>query len=68
MAKTCITTSGDMWDAVALREMGSEMHKDALLKANPRHNKLYILPANIMLTIPEVAVVPPDSLPPWKRG
>lgn len=68
MPKTYITTSGDMWDMIARRELGSEMHTDALMKANIKHRNTFIFPAGVVLTIPAVTVKTPDTLPPWKRG
>lgn len=68
MPKTYITTLGDMWDAIAKRELGSEMHTDALMKANIKHRHTFIFSAGVVLTIPAVPVKTPDDLPPWKRG
>jgi hypothetical protein len=63
-----VTVSGDQWDGVALKTMGSEMFKDKLMKANLMHRELYIFPAGITLFIPEVKALPSETLPPWKRG
>jgi len=68
MPKTYKTTLGDMWDAIALKTLGSEMHKDALINSNQKHRHIYIFSAGVVLTIPAVTVAPPSSLPPWKRG
>ena len=68
MPRAYVSTLGDMWDSIAHREMGSRIHTAALMEANIEHKKLYILPANIRLTIPDVAPKPPAGLPPWKRG
>ena len=68
MPKTYKTTLGDMWDAIALKTLGSEMHKDTLINSNQKHRHIYIFPAGVVLTIPVVTVAPPSSLPPWKRG
>lgn len=68
MPKTYTTALGDMWDMIAKQELGSEMHTDALIKANIQHRHTFIFSAGVVLTIPAVAVKTPDSLPPWKRG
>ena len=67
MFKTYLTVSGDMWDLIAKRVLGSEMRADELIKANIKYRHIYIFPANIRLNIPEKALRLPDSLPPWKR-
>ena len=68
MAKTYTTVSGDMWDLIALKTMGSEMYMDALIKRNLKYIDIYIFPGDITLDIPEVTQKPSSSLPPWKRG
>ncbi len=58
-----------MWDGIAHRQLGSERHTGALLRANPQFLEYYIFPAGIVLTLPEVEKTPAaSSLPPWKRG
>lgn len=68
MPSTYITTSGDKWDLIARRTLGSEMRTDALINANRRHRHIFIFPANVRLTIPDLPARPPGGLPPWKRG
>lgn len=68
MPKTYITTSGDMWDMIARRELGNEMYTDTLMKANIKYRNTFIFPAGVALTIPVVTMKTPDTLPPWKRG
>ena len=68
MPKTYITTSGDMWDLIALNTMGSETYKNKLMQVNRKHRNFYIFPAGIELVIPEVTERRASSLPPWKRG
>jgi len=68
MLKTYTTTSGDMWDLIALRTLGSELFKHVLMQANLKHIHIYIFPANITLVIPETETKRPPNLPPWKRG
>jgi len=67
MPKTYTTTSGDKWDLIAKKVYGNEMRADELIKANIKHRHIYIFPANIVLTIPDLPNKPPNSLPPWKK-
>lgn len=68
MTNTYTTVSGDMWDKIAYEQMGSVLHLDKLLKANVKYAALFVLPAGIALTIPEVEEEENMELPPWKRG
>lgn len=68
MLKTYTTISGDMWDGIAFKTLGSESYTDALIKANLEHRHIFTFPAGLTLTIPEITVKPSSSLPPWKRG
>lgn len=67
MPKIYTTISGDMWDMIAKKTVGNEMQTDALIKANIRHRHTFIFSAGVVLTIPDIPVKTPDSLPPWKR-
>jgi len=66
MKNQFVTTSGDMWDGVALKTMGSEMFKDTLMKANTRHLHHYVFPAGVVLTVPTVEITAATDLPPWR--
>lgn len=68
MTKSYKTISGDTWDTVALKAMGSEKHTDKLMKANISRRLTVIFPAGVTLQIPEVEAEAPAGLPPWKRG
>ena len=68
MPKTYITVSGDMWDMIAKKTLGDEMHTDALIKANIKLRHIFFFPANVQIIIPDLPVRPPGGLPPWKRG
>jgi hypothetical protein len=68
MPKTYTTISGDMWDGVALKTLGSEMRADKLIESNLRHKDYFIFPAGIQLVIPEIKLKMASSLPPWKRS
>jgi len=67
MFRVYSTISGDMWDGIALKTMGSEMHKDRLMGANKKYRHVYIFPADIELVVPETPKTRPAGLPPWKR-
>ena len=67
MPKTYLTISGDMWDLIAKKTLGTEIQKAALMAANIKYRDIYIFPANIQLAIPDLPPRLPDSLPPWKR-
>lgn len=67
MSKTYTTISGDMWDNIAYKEMGSCSWVNLLMSANSQYLKYFKFPAGIVLNIPEVQVRLPDTLPPWKR-
>lgn len=54
MSKTYTTISGDMWDQIAYTQMGSVLHTDKLIKANADYAAMFIFPAGVVLTIPEV--------------
>lgn len=65
---TYTTISGDTWDIVAYKVYGNEMYMDKLLKANLEHKDTYIFPAGVVLSLPEMDLEIPQSLPPWKQG
>lgn len=68
MNKMYTTISGDMWDQIACKQMGSVLYTDKLMKANTDYLEVFIFPAGIMLFIPEVEEKQNMELPPWKRG
>lgn len=68
MTKTYTTISGDMWDKISYEQMGSVLYLDKLMKANVKYAALFVFPAGIVLTIPEVEDEVNMELPPWKRG
>jgi phage tail protein X len=66
---TYITVSGDTWDVIARRALGSEFHMDLMLDANPEHNYVARFDAGVELVVPEIpAEDAPASLPPWRLG
>ena len=67
-AATYTTRSGDTWDAIALRTLGSERYMDLLIEANPTHNYVARFDEGVALTVPALPnPVRPSSLPPWRR-
>ena len=66
MAKTYTTRQGDMWDAIAKTQMGSELYMAKLIEANPDHREVVIFSAGTPLAIPDVTVKTTTPKPPWK--
>ena len=62
------TIQGDTWDIVAYKVYGNEMYMDTLMKANLEYKDIFIFPAGIVLSLPEIDLQVSESLPPWKRG
>ena len=67
MTKTYTTISGDMWDGIAYKAMGSELYRNQLLACNMRYRETYVFPAGVVLTVPEVEPEVSAKLPAWKR-
>ena len=61
------TIAGDMWDGIAYKTLGDETYTDKIIKANPEFRRLFVFPAGIVLTLPEVKEQASRSLPPWKK-
>lgn len=68
MPKTYTTVQGDLWDAIAFAQLGSTSHTDKLINANLQYRDIYIFPAGVVLTLPEIPQTAESSLPPWKRA
>lgn len=69
MASSYTTRSGDTWDAIALRTLGSESYMDLLIDANPAHNYVARFDAGVELVVPDLPDPErPASLPPWRVG
>ena len=66
--KTYTTKAGDMFDAIAWRELGSCKHTDKLIDANRHLVATFIFDAGIELIIPDISDKSPTPLPPWKRS
>ncbi|WP_303997073.1 tail protein X [Megamonas hypermegale] len=61
------TISGDTWDLIAYKILGSEVYMEELLNANQEYKDFIVFPANINLTVPEITVPTVSTLPPWRR-
>ena len=65
---TYTTISGDMWDSVAYKTLGSADYADKLMQANLQYRELYIFPSGVVLELPVIETSVSEKLPPWKRG
>lgn len=67
--KTYTTISGDMWDAIAYSELGNVNYMGKLLMNNTKYADHFILPAGIVLNLPEATeeIQTNEMMPPWKR-
>lgn len=65
---TYTTTSGDMWDSVAAKALGSADYADRLMNANIAYRDYYIFPSGIVLELPVIEQKISGKLPPWKTG
>ena len=64
---TYTTKSGDMWDLIAYRQLGSTSYTDLLINANLEHKDTYLFPSGVVLTLPALETPINNLLPPWKR-
>lgn len=67
MPSSYTTRSGDTWDAIAFRALGSENYMDLMLDANPAHNYVARFNDGVVLVVPDLpSPGRPASLPPWR--
>ena len=63
------TASGDMWDYIAWKVLGSCNYTEALINANREYVDTFIFSAGVELTVPDIEEEQKVSvLPPWKRA
>lgn len=62
------TESGDTFDLIAYKVMGSESHMLDLMLANPAYADVLVFDSGTMLTIPELPEYSDSSLPFWHNG
>lgn len=68
MAKTHVTSQGEMWDSIAKAYYGDERQMSALLEANPDYQDTVVFSAGVALTIPEMVQQEIDlPRPPWEE-
>lgn len=68
MSNTYRTISGDMWDSIAFKALGSESYTDRLIKANLQYRETVIFPAGVVLELPAIEPEASATLPPWKEA
>lgn len=61
------TLQGDTWDGIAVKVYGDEKYMNVLLEANQVHRERIIFPANVILSLTNVATQATSILPPWKK-
>lgn len=64
--KTYVTKSGDMWDFLSFKILGSCKYTDALINANREYINIFIFSAGIELKIPEIDNTTKVKLPAWR--
>ncbi len=64
---TYTTKSGDMWDAIAYKQLGNVNYVNLLMNMNTAYRNYYRFPSGIVLTLPDVPRNVSTSLPPWKQ-
>lgn len=67
MPKKYRTISGDLWDLIAFKTLGSSRHVDKLINANRKNIETFIFPADENLTIPDIDTTKRAKLPPWRK-
>lgn len=60
------TKQGDMWDAIAAKQLGSSSYMGQLIMANLSECDYFVFPAGIVLDIPEIESSEITAKPPWK--
>lgn len=60
------TLSGDAWDLIAYRIWQTERYTPDLIDANPAHRWTAIFNAGVELTVPNIEIPIPESLPSWR--
>lgn len=63
--KQYTTVSGDMWDGIAKKTLGSEYYTIELIEANPEYRETVVFSGNVTLCIPEIEQNTFVKPPPW---
>lgn len=64
--KTYTTISGDTWDGAALKALGSEIHTNRLMEANPALIGTVVFQSGVVLLLPDITPEAPATAPPWR--
>lgn len=68
MPSSYTTRQGQMWDQVALEELGDELTMSDVLAANVDEMDALVFSGDVCLTIPDEATpLAIQTLPPWER-
>ena len=68
MNETYTTQSGDVWDAIAYKALGSCRHTERLIDCNRQHIKTTVFSAGVVLTLPGIEQGEGvRNLPPWRK-
>lgn len=59
------TIQGQTWDMISKELYGTEMNVGYLMEANPKLLGIYVFPAGVELTVPDVEEKE-KNLPPWR--
>ena len=65
---TYTTVQGDTWDLIAYRVYGTSNAMSQLMEANPKHLKVGVFSAGVVLNTPVIDTTQMnEELPPWLR-
>ena len=68
MSNVYRTVSGDAWDFIAYKAMGSESYMLDMMLANPEHADVLVFDSGVELTVPKLSEYSDSSLPFWHDG
>lgn len=66
MVKYYETKSGETFDSIAWKQMGSCKYTELLINANRQHITNFVFSAGVKLVIPELDNTTTVALPPWR--
>lgn len=68
MTKTYTTELGDMWDSIALSQLGNSYYSNQLIDANRKYSDVVVFEPGVILVIPELVISEQSkvNLPPWR--
>lgn len=66
--KVYTTNAGDMWDSIALSQLGNEFYANQIIEANLQYSNTVTFATGVKLVIPElISSNSRINLPPWKK-